>query len=694
MKRVSPVFIGLICVLLSACDDDSNSSKCSISGNYCSQTGNVVVCSDGIEIPVQTCTSGCTNGVCNAGKPCTYTGTLCEQNTLYQCVNGRESTVQLCPSGCSIDAKSCASQQPECSYTGTKCSADGTSTTTCSNGKEVVNPCECGCSSNACSQCAVCTYTGTQCRDGILYLCANGIESTVQKCSSGCAQDGISCAQSVPIDPTPSTKDCIDVDGYSVENGANGCSSEFIVSLCSDGKWSKQVESCEGNTACWDGQCVDLGDDDGACIEGKGLRCMNNTVINCHDDQNDYDIVESCIEGCTNGACDEAACPTSTIPTCFDNKTILSCDSTTNTMKKTVCPDNQNCVSGECFNSSQQVSCDFVTACTADLASIKSCTDGKISYESCPVKTYCNDDDGTPKCKSAMFSEDLGICDEDHFVSACSGRTAYRCESGYLKTETCSKNSLCINGICRAQSNKKIGDACTYGSFDNTCIDNTPAACDKKTGRITIIDGEENCTKSGSICGYITDNGLDTYSCFEPCTEKGTILNQCVGNSPAYQTSLECVDIGNGKLGYDHITASYSACDIGCKEGQCVDYTTDVDDVGQSCESGKYAGKCVTSSKAAACSLDSDNNYTVQVEICDYDEICMTYKKYDTDSENTAECLSQCKSGDPDIYICESGLFAISKKYRCTEQDGHYGYVPTGEMDYGNECGDDGKIKK
>ena len=695
MKKTPLIFVGLFCVLLSACDGDPDTPQCKVSGVYCSNEGNIVYCADGNEILVQKCLSGCTNGACNAGKPCSYTGTLCEQNTLYQCVSGHESILQACPNGCSTDAKSCAIQQTGCSYTGTKCSADGKSMTTCTNGTETVNPCTCGCSNNTCNLCNVCTYSGTQCRDGSLFQCTSGLETTVQNCPNGCADDGKSCAQTTPpTPPTPSENDCIDVDGYAVDNGANGCSTEFVVSVCNNGKWGKKAQSCEGNTACWDGECVDLGDDDDVCIEGKGLRCRNNDVIDCHDDQNDYDFVETCIEGCTNGVCDAVACPTTPIPSCFDNKTILACDSASNTMKKTPCPNNQSCVNGECVDSSQQTSCDFEAMCTADRASIKKCTAGKINYETCPIKTYCNDEGSTPQCKSAMISEDQSICDETNFISACDGRTAYTCNAGYLDIKTCDKNSTCINGICHGQSNKKIGDTCTVGSFDDTCIDNTPVTCDKKTKRITIIDNEENCSNSGSICGFITDNGIATYSCFEPCKEKGSSLNSCIGNSPAYQTTLECVDIGNGKLGYDHISASYTTCDIGCEKGKCVDYTTDVDDVGQPCESGKYAGKCVTASKAVACDLDNNDDYTVQVEICDYDEVCMTYKKYNTDTENTAECMKQCKSGDPDIYICEMGNFAVSKKYHCTTQDGHYGYVPTGEMDYGNECGDDGKIKK
>ena len=706
---------------------------CTNPANHCSADNTKVVkCDNGQETEVSKCECGCDPNVnaCKQCPQCNYQGTQCDPagtGSVLKCEGGISKFVKTCTNGCNEAGTDCAEEQETCTDTENHCNADNTKVVKCQDGNEVeVSKCECGCDSktNICKLCQACDYEGQKCDPtgtGSVLECKNGTESTVKTCPSGCNDAGTDCAE--VKETCTDTKDHCNADNTKVVKCQDGnevevsrcecgcdqnackecpkcdykntkCDSTFSNVLeCRDGK-EITVKTCTDEQICSDGKCVGI--EAPEVCDTKGRKCLGRTVINCSAANAQPDIIEDCIETCTNGKCDDVACPEKPQPACFDARTILECDNGTHKMKKTSCGEGESCVSGECFKSDQQSSCAFETQCSADGSAIKSCKEGKVTYENCPVKKYCDASSGSPKCVSAMISEDLGLCDEEHFVSACDGeKTAYTCESGSLKVTNCNKNQTCISGICRTTTNKKIGDSCAKDNFDDTCIDNTPVTCDSKTKHIVVIENEKNCTEENAVCGSVESGGVQLFSCYEPCQEKGAILARCIPDGDKnYQTKLECVDLGNGKLGLDHINANYDQCDKECKEGKCVDYTEGIENVGKECEADKFKAYCKDSSRGVTCEENDEEKTVITVELCDTNELCAAYKKFEgsDDAYDTAGCLKQCKSGDPDRYECAGNVIFASTQFTCKKIADSYLYVPV-DNKFCEQCGDDGKCK-
>ena len=218
-----------------------------------------------------------------------------------------------------------------------------------------------------------------------------------------------------------------------------------------------------------------------------------------------------------------------------------------------------------------------------------------------------------------------------------------------------------------------------------------------KKAKVTATD--EDCSKSGMICGVILDNSVAGAYCFEPCTVLGQERNTCsVMSDTAYQSVYECIKvdhgIGDGRLGYDMEQGTWQPCDIGCKEGKCFDYTEGITGLGDSCEKETFKGYC-HNNVAVYCDLN-DSQLEVQAELCDYDEACVVQKN---GSITTSECFKQCTKGTKPHYICTKGdLFGTtiyeSQAYTCSEYNGVYVYLPdesTYELCSNKGCDSEGK---
>ena len=654
MKKSSLLSLcfGLICAISMGCTGDSKSdSGCTDAVAKCSEDGTAVLsCVDGQE-KTTSCANGCAEGKC---LECVKGDTQCKEGALWTC--GATNVWEKAQDCAQCNGKTCA-DTADCSYTGTQC--HDSKVYECQGGVETkVQDCEYGCNGNTCSakqETTGCTWTGTQCSSDLVAIvqCIDGVEE-----ETWCD------------------------DGY----------------YCEDESGTPTCELIE-ETVC----------------DGAGKRCLGDTVILC-DADGDYTTVESCIGTCTEGKCDSVACPTVAIPSCFDTKTILACDTTTNVMAKTPCETEETCVSGECRQSSAEVECNFETQCSEDGSAIKKCENGVASYEACPVKYYCSD--GTEldeveegyeiQCRSAMTSNDLGICDEKLFVAACDDNTAYRCENSSLVTETCTKNQICVSGECRNTTTKSIGDTCNPTYFDETCIGEVPVECDSSSKKIVAI--KEDCTLDDGICGVISQEGVPEADCFEPCTTLGSMKSKCVGDTDTiYASTQECIDITNGRYGYDYANSSYDTCDIGCAEGKCIDYTEDVKDVGKICSRTAtetltaYQDYCVGYTKAVTCELDVNNEqgnesaeYVVTVELCGATEACVLSDE--SDGTKKATCLEQCKEGDSSKATCNlgSGIFGstyVSYPYTCQKVGDIYVYVEGTMSMCKNGCNNDGTCK-
>ena len=647
-----------LCLLCVSCDDgDRKKSECAYQGTRCTEDGAyVTTCRDGEEFR-DPCTAGCEGGVCKGS--CAYTGTQCRGGALYTCNAGKETKTKDCE---------CASA--------TECKSSGTG----------------------------CSYTGTQCRSDALYSCSGGQETKLKDCT---------CASTTECET--SAADC--------DYSGKKCSDDYDAVLRCDSGTESVVKEC-GETEYCDPEeldCLDLGETH-VCDAGAGPACLGEkTAIRCKSDGS-IEIVEECIEGCTDGECDAVSCPATMSPSCFDRKTKLECDSTSNTMKKTPCGDGEVCNRGVCSSGSSTVDCDFVRKCADDHSGVLSCNKGTITFEHCPVKQYCSDTDadGNPtaiSCKSAMISESQNICDPAHFVDACDGKTAYRCDPtasgtvGTLNTQFCTGQQECVEGICRTTStNKKIGDTCNVQYFDPVCIGSQPVKCEKNNANEYVVTADgPDCSTNGGVCGVILMDGAPHADCFEPCNNPGATISECwdMGGNWA-EAPQQCVSIGNGKYGLDHINAHTTECGTGgCTQGHCVDYTAGIENVCGVCSrtgNGAFTDYCKDSSRAVSCELDVNDDcghgqseYSVLVELCDYDEVCAVFPW--EDGTQKADCLKQCDANKAQagaeghtIWDCEAGThFSTLHSSECVKIGNSYVYKPN-DAQLCNSCSD-GKCK-
>ncbi|MBO4351063.1 MAG: hypothetical protein J6A01_08990 [Proteobacteria bacterium] len=722
MKRCAVLCLcfGCISFNMMGCDDDgdskekSQSAVCTYEGMQCSSDAtSLLKCENGIELTVMACPQGCANNACTAAVGCTYLGAKCSDDAkaVLSCINGIESS-QPCEYGCQNGAcKTQTEETDKCTYEGNKCSEDLTQVVQCDNGTEtIVETCDNGCENGECKKTEVppsCDYQGTQCNENMTAVvkCEDGEETIVEPCEKGCENGA---CKTDPVDP-----DQCDFKGLQCDNDINvvvECKNGTVtvVETCDDGcqngkcikgevpaqcnfKGTRCNEAMDAVVKCEDGEetIVDTCDylcENAKCIDPDptvcdftGKQCRDNEVVKCDKDQH-FVVVEECIEGCTNGACDKVACPASVNPSCFDAKTILECDAATKQMKKTACKDNKLCVNGECFEDSELVSCNFESSCTADNTAIRKCDNGKASYEVCPNKTSCSDDSGTPECVSTVTGTK---CDEVTFNPYCDDNNhAFTCDEGNLKDQNCGTAKKCLNGECVSQKDWEIGDECTIENFPETCVGNVPVKCIKEAGKKAKVTAtDDDCSQSGMICGVILEDLVAGAYCFEPCTVLGQERNTCTnGGGATYQSVYECIKVdhglGDGRLGYDMEPGTLQTCDIGCKEGKCFDYTEGITGLGEPCEKEKFNGYC-HNNVAVACELNDDTD-EVQAELCDYDEACVVQKD---GSVTTADCFKQCTKGTKPQYICTEGnLFGTtiyeSQAYTCTEYEGVYVYLP------------------
>ncbi|GEM_PF-4463123 len=663
----------------------STAAGCSYLGAKCSDDAHSVLsCLNGVESSLP-CEYGCLNGACKA-KPdetekCTYEGNVCSDDLtkVVKCDNGTETIVENCDNGCENGECKNGELPPQCDYQGTQCDENMTAVVKCENGEEtIVEPCENGCENGMCIENEQCNYTGKRCDPEISAVieCDNGTENIVETCDDGC-KDGKCIEGEVPAQCNFKGKQCNEAMDAVIK--------------CEDGA-ETIVETC--GYLCENAKCIDP---DPTVCDFTGKQCREHEVVQCDKEQH-FVVVEECIEGCTDGACDKVTCPASVNPSCFDPKMILECDASTKQMIKKACKANELCVNGECFEDSELVSCSFESSCTPDNTAIRKCENGKASYEVCPNQTSCEDDSGTPECVSTVTGTK---CDEVKFNPYCDDKNhAFTCDEGNLKDQNCGTAKKCLKGECVSQKDWEIGEECTIENFPETCVGNVPVKCVKEAGKKAKVTAtDEDCSKSGMICGVILDNSVAAAYCFEPCTVLGQERNTCTdGGGTTYQSVYECIKVDHGfedgRLGYDMEQGTLQTCDIGCKKGKCFDYTEGITGLGDSCEKESFKGYC-HNNVAVSCDLN-DTKFEVQAELCDYDEACVVQKNSDI---TTADCFKQCTKGTKPQYICTEGdLFGTtiyeSQAYTCTEYEGVYVYLPdesTYKLCSSKGCGSDGK---
>ena len=537
--------------------------------------------------------------------------------------------------GCGDDSGS-DNDKPACNYAGSKCNADGTALLTCKDGVESSQTCTC--ENNACKT-AACDYEGSKCNENgtALLTCKDGVES-----SQACDCENNACK----------TAAC-DYEGSKCnENGT-------ALLTCKDGVESSQACNCENNA------CVEEGDD---CTY-SGTQCdeTGTRVMQCV--KGSEEEVETCIEGCTEGKCIKVFCPSLDAKSCFDGKTALVCQN--GEMVKSACEAGLVCADGECVNSISEVTCDFEKRCDEEKSGIQDCVDGSATYKACGTGSSCVSDASGVRCVETTTCE--------NFRNYCTTRDGVN--YAVMCTETSEKPfekmcaASCVNGECT--SNLTVGGACNPDSdvwaMKTRCSGNQIVECKNKV--VTIV---EDCPANGDICGQVTEDALTTAMCYTPCTTKGQVINECLsGGGFVYTIQRQCSSVdaglGDGRLGYVDIQGSFNQCDIACKDGLCVDYTEDIEDIGKTCDPKTYVEYCKDIERAVKCMTDGDESLISAIK-CDYDEICMVTKD---DTQVISNCVKPCKNGSPDLYQCTDLMGnAMSVKSVCTKgQDGNYGYI-------------------
>ena len=598
---------------------------------------------------------------------CLFTGLECKNGELYRCVDGVESVADACGgNGCDTTTDTCNTSLPTgCTYEGNQC-RNG-KLYICNAGVESVaddcNGLGCDNTTHTCKSGDVspdkCAYTGSICKEGKIYQCTNGVESVADDCNDlGCDNTTHTC-KSGDVSPDK----CQDGEYYCMDGKIYGCVSGIDV----------LVEDC-GDLGCDENGCIGDGTDectaDMCSLDGRNL-------MKCEDGQ--YQL-EPCIAGCSNGACKDAAC-SATPTTCYDNKTRYEC-SAQGQYITIPCPDGQGCVNNKCVDATSEATCDFETSCSDDNRGIRKCEDGKATFEACPNAKSCDDSDGEVKCIDTVVK---GVCTA-LFNDYCEdSRYLYSCEDpdkAGPERRDCGRGK-CLGNRCVVNT-KTFGDDCNPDTFDRTCIDNQIAYCDKGSKKVSREAGG-NCAADGGICGITQEGLMFEVQCYEPCTVKGSIRNSClISSDQTSQYQEECIlvdsGIGDGRLGYSYVANSLAACDIGCSQGKCFDYTQDIPNIGDACNPDTQAGFC-QGDLAVTCSwVDSDDpGYLLTAEKCYVDETCVVVDG--SHKVPTAACLESCTTLGSEKKECggEPGTVGAKmvKTYKCVDIGGKYYYDST-----------------
>lgn len=613
--------------------------------------------------------------------------------------------------GCAACGSTVAYDGESCDWTVPKCNDDGTALLTCADGKTAVK--KCACKDGKCEETpSACDWTGSKCSDDgkELLTCENGAisrktcnckdgkceETPVETCdwsTPKCSDDGkqlLTCEKGAIV---PKTCDC-----------RNGACAETEEDECS---WTGSKCTSDGDAliTCADGKITDFQTctcENDACQEcdydGKSCSSDAKYVVSCDKMTGTEYEIEQCIGKCQDGKCGDVACPAADSKSCLDAQTRIYCNA--GVMTKAACEDNEICAEGECVAREAEETCDFQKRCIGDKTGYQECIGGKVKYTPCDNGYYCDAENSEISCKKAETCANFrAYCfekDGKHYAMMCNENAA---STSVPYEKSCA--GVCQDGQCT--SNKTYGATCNPSGqwTHDTCIGNDIARCIKRSsGDYEVVKPyDEDCAASGEICGIENIDGVLDPKCYEPCSEYGQIVNSCSDNGSGIKavTRWKCdfidASLGDRRLGYvydDSEGSAYKICDIDCKEGKCIDYTTLTPDAGQACDADKFTQRCDSDRHAVTCDEqtvydDSGNEtskYVVTVEYCDYDEQC--YLK-----DGAASCKTVCSQGDPDKYECKNFLMnEVSYKYACKAYGNAYVYDYAGEeiADYMTAC--------
>ena len=586
----------------------------------------------------------------DSGDKCSYTAAKCnaEGSALLKCVNGREVKTK-----CACKGGKCEDAVGKCDFTTPKCSDDGQKLLTCTAGQLTEKACKC--KDGKCEDPVdKCDFTTPKCSDDkrSLLTCVNG---QIQPKSCNC-EDG----------------ECVDPDAKCDYTG-DRCSQDGTMLVTCDGKKITGTKEC----TCVDNACEECD------YDGKRCDNISKNIVKCDKESGQEVFVKQCPGACDNGSCMAVECPSAQAKSCLDMKTRFYCDATTNVMVESQCEAGLICADGDCVEREGEEQCNFEKHCIDDKRGIQDCKNGKVEFTPCNDGEYCTTEGGIRCIKAETcdnFTPYCGTNDDGSQYAVLCPTDAKETDKPY--TKGC--KASCQNGECTVSLT--FGHTCNNsekGKWRDTCIGNKIATCIKRsTGSFEVVEpNESKCEEKGEICGIEKVDGLEDYSdprCYEPCDLYGQVINSCVPNgdhTATIQYKCEFIDhtIGDKRMGFVEVPHSLQDCDIDCKNGQCINYTTGIEDAGKECKKDEFQSRCHDAGRAVICDEMTDENGNtkdvVRVDKCNIDETCVVTK-------GEASCKDSCKQGDPDKYKCGvSATVPTSYKYSCQKTDnGVYAY--------------------
>ncbi len=697
-KYLFLVLCALSTTAVLGCSDDKDDADCDpktykpicttqMMQQYCDADGKFVTskCDNGCDNATGQCTVVGENN-CAAGK---FTWTCSEDHKQSNGCSMNKPYTENCVNGCSDATGRCICDASKCAY---GCKDDGS----CKDAPACdTTKCPDGCNADGSCVEDICAY---RCDKERFIGCLHATDQAerILTCSSHetCSVEAQGCVSKQAYECTDGDTKCASYD----DDATLLIEDEELLMICENGHWVRTIRSlCEITQSCDadSGLCVE---DDYTCKPG----CFNSvTLITCNEDGEE--VKTTCGNRCdpNKNACADDTCDPATFKTtCQTVTSQMVCD-TNGKLKGVDCPDDKPmCVLGECrAASAQQTTCTTGVTCSDDGRSIITCKDNEITTKECDADRACKESSDAsvePTCEKAVWeSEGIKYCDPELFASFCDkdGRPNNCVEVSQgdyeIDDTACKTNEKCtmVGGEAKCSNewylNANIGDKCTdarKGTY--FCKDDVPMWCNDKGYIHAVEDDTRTCASQGMFCAVYKDEGKDYAGCFEPCNKAGkitTCIRYDAETAATIDASCELVD---GKLAL--VLENYSNlnyCDFGCAEGKCIDYTADIENVGEACDPNEFKAYCTENGPLRAVSCDpvdvvvgeeaseTDPTYTINVELCYADEICRKdgYK---------ASCQQTCTEGEIK-YSCEYFLNNyISYPSTCTRlEDGTLGYV-------------------
>ena len=623
-----------------ACGDDDSGDKCSYTAAKCNADGSaLLMCVNGREVEKK---CACKDGKCeDAAYKCDFTTPKCSDDgqKLLTCTAG-----QLTEKACKCKDGKCEDAAGKCDFTTPKCSDDGQKLLTCTAGQLTEKACKC--KDGKCEDVVdKCDFTTPKCSDDkqSLLTCVNG---QIQPKSCNC-EDG----------------ECVDPDAKCDYTG-DRCSQDGTMLVSCDGKKITGTKEC----TCVDNECEECD------YDGKRCDSTSKNVVKCDKKSGQEVFVKQCPGACDNGSCMAVECPSVGAKSCLDMKTRYYCDATTNVMVESQCEAGLICVDGDCVEREGEEQCNFEKHCIDDKRGIQDCKNGKVEFTPCNDGEYCTTEGGIRCIKAETCDNFTPYCVTNEDGS----QYAMMCNDTSDKPYKKGCKASCQNGECTVSLT--FGHTCNNseeGNWRDTCIGNKVATCIKRSnGSFEVVEpNKSKCEEKGEICGIEKVDGLEEYRdprCYEPCDLYGQVINSCVPNgdhTATIQYKCEFIDhtIGDKRMGFVEVPHSLQDCDIDCKNGQCINYTTGIEDAGKECKKDEFQSRCHDADRAVTCDemTDDDGNTkgVVRVDKCNVDEACVVIG-------GQASCNDSCKQGDPDIYKCDIFLNnSVSLKYSCQKTD-------------------------